>query len=246
MENNHQGKAALYRQGRPDYPDSFFDFLTLALRMDQSSVIADMGCGTGTVTRSFAKRYGRVYGVEPDGEMLRLARKELEAFPNFFPIAAAAENSGLPDALADCIFCGNSYHWFQRETIVPEFRRIAKKNGFVVIASLGPGANPYTQELNEIYRAFPSQQPAPKTAQKAPFLENRFQTASWAIPFFQDWDTFFSGAASASYAPKPEDPRYEGFSLACKSLFDRYQKENKLRTNMNLRAEYGLPEDLAL
>jgi len=54
----------------------------------------------------------------------------------------------------DRIFCGNAYHWFSREKAVPEFRRILRGNGSVVIATLGGGNDAYEAFCEDTRAAF--------------------------------------------------------------------------------------------
>lgn len=64
--------AALYDLFCPLGKDSDF-FLGEAKRIGSETII-DLGCGTGILTVELAKQSSRVIGVDPAGEMLKLAR----------------------------------------------------------------------------------------------------------------------------------------------------------------------------
>lgn len=63
----------LYDQDNPSGPDHDF-YRALADRVGARS-IADLGCGTGLLTVTFAHRGRRVVGIDPDPEMLAYARR---------------------------------------------------------------------------------------------------------------------------------------------------------------------------
>lgn len=49
QDNTHRfdGKAALYGQYRPSYPEEYFDYLFEKARLEPEDAIADIGAGTG-------------------------------------------------------------------------------------------------------------------------------------------------------------------------------------------------------
>jgi len=46
--------------------------------------VLEIGCGAGRITRALAGIFGEVHAVDVSGEMVRLAREGLQAFPNAF------------------------------------------------------------------------------------------------------------------------------------------------------------------
>lgn len=59
------GKARAYAQGRPDYPASVVGLLTQESRRENPR-LADIGSGTGILSRAMLERGWTVYGVEPN------------------------------------------------------------------------------------------------------------------------------------------------------------------------------------
>ena len=78
--NTHAGKAENYDLGRPEHPEAFYDWLYGGFGLRPNAVIADIGAGTGKIARGFLERGGRVYAVEPDDDMRRIARERLRCF----------------------------------------------------------------------------------------------------------------------------------------------------------------------
>ena len=72
------GKARAYAQGRPDYPASVVGLLTRESRRENPR-LADIGSGTGILSRAMLERGWTVYGVEPNDDMRKEAEKRLSA-----------------------------------------------------------------------------------------------------------------------------------------------------------------------
>jgi len=118
-----------YAKYRPSYPKELISILKRCLRLDSSDIIADIGSGTGISSMLFLENTNTVYGVEPNKEMRYAAEELLKKFPNFISINGTAEATTLPGKSVDMIFCGQSFHWFDKIKSKKEFDRILKENG---------------------------------------------------------------------------------------------------------------------
>jgi SAM-dependent methyltransferase len=78
-------------------------------------------------------RGSRVYCVEPNDDMRRIAEADLAGFLKFTSINAPAENTGLQAVSADFITAAQAFHWFDRQAFKTECRRILKPGGKVVL-----------------------------------------------------------------------------------------------------------------
>ena len=67
-ESQFTGKAGFY-SGRPHYPQECIDYLVDKLELTNDSVIADIGAGTGILTKTFLDIGYTVYAVEPNDDM---------------------------------------------------------------------------------------------------------------------------------------------------------------------------------
>lgn len=90
------GKARAYAQGRPDYPASVVGLLTRESRRENPR-LADIGSGTGILSRAMLERGWTVYGVEPNDDMRKEAEKRLSAFPVFIPWRERRSGPGFPE-----------------------------------------------------------------------------------------------------------------------------------------------------
>jgi len=141
--------ASDYATHRAGFPESFF------ARMAERGVgapgqrLVDLGTGTGTLARGFARRGCRVIGIDPKEAMLAQARR-LDADAGLGAPSgsaagttglagvdyrrATAEETGLPAASADVVAAGQCWHWFDRPRAAREAARLLDAGGRLVIA----------------------------------------------------------------------------------------------------------------
>ena len=118
------GFSALYDGVRPVLPAYALACIRRYLGREPEQVV-DLGCGTGLSTLALAAVGGQVTGVEPSGDMLRIARSKA-APENVTFREGFAHDTGLPDAFADVVVCSQSFHWMEPETTLREIGRILK------------------------------------------------------------------------------------------------------------------------
>src|SRR6266852_693254 len=90
-----------YIKFRPGYPDAVVDLLTEECGLNQQSIIADIGSGTGILSELFLKNGNQVLGVEPNAPMRGAGEKLLERYSNFTSINGAAEATSVSDNSVD-------------------------------------------------------------------------------------------------------------------------------------------------
>ena len=98
-------KATSYAKGRPSYAPGAIGRILDCLAMGGYQPagdgpwarIADIGSGTGILSRELIGRNLEVYGVEPNEAMREKAEHQLGSCGHFHSVAASAESTGLPD-----------------------------------------------------------------------------------------------------------------------------------------------------
>ena len=126
-------RAEAYARFRPRYPARLLPLLRERIGFSPEDAVADIGSGTGILTRRFLENGNEVFGVEPNAEMRRAAEASLAGFDRFHSVAGTAEATGLSALSADFITAAQSFHWFDVEATRREFRRILRPGGRVAV-----------------------------------------------------------------------------------------------------------------
>ncbi len=95
--------------------------------------IADIGCGTGIVSRQLVERGAKLVGVDIDSEMLEVARGHYNNEIEY--IEAAAEKLPLIDQYFDAVTAFSSFHWFTNDQAMLEMKRILKPDGLIFVTN---------------------------------------------------------------------------------------------------------------
>ncbi len=124
-----------YAQSRPGYPAALFDALDAQLRRQLCSrpVLADIGAGTGLLTRGLLARGWVVQAVEPDAAMRAFCDAQLGGQPGYRSHAGRAEDLPLPPASIDLICAAQAFHWFEIAAARAEALRVLRPQGQVAL-----------------------------------------------------------------------------------------------------------------
>lgn len=136
LENVDFGKtAADYLTHRAGFPESLFRHLAHRGIGSPGSKVLDLGTGTGTLGRGFARTGCQVTAVDIAPELLDAARllDTREGFNTTYQVASAEANGQAPDSF-DVVTAGQCWHWFDAEAAAREVYRVLKPGGQVVIA----------------------------------------------------------------------------------------------------------------
>ncbi len=124
-----------YARHRAGFPESFFERIALYNVGCHGQVVVDVGTGTGTLARGFARRGCVVTGIDPAANMLEQAKQlsVVEGVSIDYRMATA-EATGLEDESADTVSAGQCWHWFDGNAAAKECYRVLRPGGKVVIA----------------------------------------------------------------------------------------------------------------
>jgi SAM-dependent methyltransferase len=113
----HQAADWLERPEREE--EERTDLLVEALKFQPGEVVADIGCGSGFISRKIAKKItpgGFVHGVDIQPEMLEVLAKRMAMFriDNVKPILGTNTDPKVPAASCDTMIMVDVYHEFDR------------------------------------------------------------------------------------------------------------------------------------
>jgi SAM-dependent methyltransferase len=135
MKPDFGATAEDYARHRAGFPDSLFERLAAHGVGRPGQSIVDLGTGTGSLARGFARRGCHVIGIDPAAAMLQAARElDVRAGVSVEYRVARAEDTGLPVAAFDVVAAGQCWHWFDRPRAAAEAARVLKPDGILVIA----------------------------------------------------------------------------------------------------------------
>ncbi|MBM3887013.1 methyltransferase domain-containing protein [Candidatus Dependentiae bacterium] len=130
------GKTAEdYRKYRHGFPEDFFLRLRHAGIGIQGEKVLDLGTGTGTIARGFAKAGCAVIAIDPAEKLMEQAKNiDLECgVSGITYLVGTAEDTKQADHSFDVVVAGQCWHWFDAFKAIQEIKRILKPNGKLVI-----------------------------------------------------------------------------------------------------------------
>jgi SAM-dependent methyltransferase len=127
--------AADYARHRAGFPSELLDRLAAMDLVRPGARVVDLGTGTGSLARLFARHGCEVTGVDIAAPLLEQARRlDREAGVQIAYVEAPAEATGLPDGGFDVVSAGQCWHWFDRPAAAREVTRLLVSGGTVAIA----------------------------------------------------------------------------------------------------------------
>ena len=225
-------KAQKYARYRWDYAPAAVLCLFDLTGIGAQSSLADIGAGTGILTRHFLGKVKKIYAVEPNEAMRENALMALGDQPDCQLLDSTAESTGLAEHSLDLITVAEAFNWFDPDPTRKEFQRILKSEGWLA-RFRNYGTN---QELGEALA-----QVYPETTDTAILMPGKGVPMSFyygcedfirqTFPFSveESWTEFFGALSSASFAPDEGHSEFGGFERAAKRVFERFSRDGLLK-----------------
>ena len=232
-----------YRRYRPGYPGALTRWLIAEAGLDAGDVVADIGAGTGLLTRDLLAAGLAVQAVEPNAPMRAAAEADLGHYPGFASVDGSAEATGLPEASVRLITAAQAYHWFVPEAARAESIRVLAPGGHAAliwnvrrIDSLF--AEAYETLLMARCPDYAAGQPHQASTDDIARYFGPAPTRHVSLDYQQhfDFDGLKGRLLSSSYTPKAGDPAREPLLDALRSLFDQHQQDGQVAFGYDTRA----------
>ena len=236
-----------YVRYRPSYPPALLDLLSAECGLRSDHAIADIGSGTGLLTKLFLDNGNRVLGVEPNAEMRAAGEQFLQAYSTFASVNGSAEATTLPSESVDFITAGQAFHWFNAELAGKEFRRILKPAGSIVIVwqdrrmedtAFGQAYEDLLERFGVDYKRVKDAYP------EAEKIRHFFDSGSFRsrdLPHHQvfDWEGLCGRLRSSSYAPTESHANYAPMMARLRKIFDAHHENGSVRMDYFARIYLG-------
>ncbi|MFB4348859.1 class I SAM-dependent methyltransferase [Microbacterium sp. CR_7] len=218
LSTSFGAEAHNYELGRPDYPFEAVAWMLETLPAD-SHRIADIGAGTGKLTRVLAKAPdAEIVAVDPDAEMLAALRRAIPGVPTF---VGTAEKLPLPDVSLDAVVLGQAWHWVDPVRGSAEIGRVLRDGGVLgLIWNIRDERVDWVRRLTAIMHGSHAEvmlaDGGPEVAPPLGPLEE--QTWEWVRPITRD--LLHRMASSRSYIITAPDDEKQRIRRDLDALFD--------------------------
>jgi SAM-dependent methyltransferase len=239
-------RADFYARYRPGYPPEILGILEREIGFSPRDIVADIGSGTGLLTKLFLQNGNRVFAVEPNGKMRRHAEKGLGGFRNFVSVNGTAEHTALKTGTVDLISVGQALHWFDSTRTVREFSRISRPDGHLCIAyNERKGNDRFGRAYGKVIKRNERDRASVPNADDK-YISHFFdggRYSKFAVPNEQllDFEGLMGRLLSASYMPPPGEKK--GFARMrsdVRALFDEFNRGGRVRLRYSTNVFVGL------
>ncbi len=229
-------RVANYVKYRPGYPAEVLDVFREKMGLDESSVIADLGSGTGISAKLFLENENAVFGVEPNAAMREAAEEFLAGYPRFTSVNGTAEVTTLKDGSVDFVIAAQAFHWFDRAAVAAECRRILRPDGYVALIwnERELTTTPFLIGYEELLKKFGTDYESVRhenidSASLRDFFGKMPEHASARIVQDFDLDGITGRLLSSSYTPAEGHPSYEPMLKELESLFAKHAENGRIK-----------------
>jgi SAM-dependent methyltransferase len=236
-----------YIKYRPGYPHAVIDTLATECQLTPTSVIADVGSGTGILTELFLKNGNRVFGVEPNRKMRETGERLLKTYANFTSVSGTAEATSLADRSVDFITAGQAFHWFDRQQTRKEFTRILRPDGWVALIwnDRHIDTTPFLREYEKLLHRYGTdfEAVAHRNVDSADiaafFAPHQFILRKFDNRQVFDFEGLQGRLLSSSYTPEPGEPNYQPMLESLRDIFDKHQVNGRVEFTYTTLMYFG-------
>jgi SAM-dependent methyltransferase len=228
-------RVANYIKYRPSYPATVLELLSVRCGLAATSVVADVGSGTGILTELLLETGAEVYGIEPNREMREAGERLLHDYGRFHSVEGTAEATTLSDACVDLVTASQAFHWFDVQKSRRELGRILRPRGWVALVwnERPLEAVPLLDEYDALLRRHCPEYDRVREmradeGKMREFFGHRPEGAVFANRQSFDYAGLEGRLMSSSYAPEAGHPEHEPMIAGLRDLFERHRRAGKV------------------
>ncbi|MEN6436106.1 MAG: class I SAM-dependent methyltransferase [Anaerolineaceae bacterium] len=240
-------KAEKYAKYRWDYALNAIDAIADITKLSSTSTIADIGAGTGILTRHFTNMVQRIYAIEPNVEMREMLVKELGTCSTVSVVDGCAENTKLANSSVDVITVAHAIHWFDPEPARREMMRILTDGGWLVLVRNFNLENEQERVIGSLmteeYGAdFTVVKEQPQNKPSCFYFGNgTFQNLTFPFQFNQSYEEFIGALTTASFMPDEDHPLFKKLETKAREVFSQYSKNGYMLVEGKTELIIGQP-----
>jgi ubiquinone/menaquinone biosynthesis C-methylase UbiE len=235
-----------YAKYRPTYPTALIDILNSECGLTPDSVIADVGSGTGILSKLFLENGNTVFGIEPNFAMRNYAERKLWRFNNFLSVEATAEATTLHSGSIDLVTAAQAFHWFDQPRARAEFARITNPGGCVVLIwnERRVDSSPFLRDYENLLLRYGTDYSRVRHENVDSEIADFYSPEAVTLKSIEniqhfDFESLKGRTRSASYTPEPGDANFESLFSDLEKIFKTHEKDGMVTVEYDTRVYYG-------
>ena len=236
-----------YIRYRPGYPPEVLRVLVDECGFTAETPVADVGSGTGILSRVLLEHGSPVFGIEPNAEMRAAAERLLSGNPRFSSIDGTAEATTLPDAAVPLITVAQALHWFEPRRTRAEFARVLQPGGSVAILwnERRLDDSPFQRAYEHLLQTFGTDYAEVRHTNldlervRTFFNSDAFKLTVLANRQMFDFEGLTGRLLSSSYAPDETHPAHTPMVAHLREIFDEHQTGDAIFFDYDLNVYTG-------
>ena len=235
-----------YAKFRPGYPAGVIEILKSKCGLTNTSVIADVGSGTGIMSELFLQNGNSVLAIEPNAAMREVAEDLLKRYEKVRSINATAEATTLETESVAFVTAAQAFHWFDRARAKREFARILKPEGWVVLIwnERRLESTAFLRAYEDLLLRYGTDYEKVRHEKVAGEIAEFFSPETFELQTLDnaqhfDFESLKGRLLSSSYAPDQKHPNFAPMVEELEGIFSANQKGGMVSFEYETKVYYG-------
>jgi SAM-dependent methyltransferase len=174
LRNTFDEVVEFYDEVRPGYPLETIEDVISISNIPQNGRILEIGCGTGQATIPYANRGYFIHCLEIGKNMVSIALKKFQTYPNVTIENIAFEDWPLQKNAYDMVLSATAFHWIPSKIGFPKAAKVLRESGYLALMSnIHPA--PYTGFFERVQLIYKEVVPEWEDPRNGPSTEDRIK-----------------------------------------------------------------------